>query len=209
MVASFGSNAAVITGASAGKFRLNSTSEVCLASPIVAGGIVSVSNRSPTALPMPSTADTINVWPEELTTLPCSLSTNAPLRENISVCPSADFKGKKPSPDIARSRVLDENSILPWLNSWRMPVTATPWPTVPAEFCSGLLAKISPKDACDFLKPVVPTLAMLLLVTASSVLAARNPVNEVKKDIFVFVLCYCAMRLTFSSGMGSPPASSK
>ena len=57
VVASFGSNAAVITGASAGRFRLNSTSEVCLASPIVAGGIVSVSNRSPTALPMPSTAE--------------------------------------------------------------------------------------------------------------------------------------------------------
>ena len=67
-----------------------------------------------------------------------------------------------------------------------MPVTATPWPTVPAEFCSGLLAKISPKDACDFLKPVVPTLAMLLLVTASSVLAARNPVNEVKKRHLCF-----------------------
>jgi hypothetical protein len=30
---------------------------------------------------------------------------------------------------------------------------------------------------------VVPTLAMLLLVTASSVFAARNPVNEVKNDI--------------------------
>jgi hypothetical protein len=65
-----------------------------------------------------------------------------------------------------------------------MSLSATPWPTVPAEFCSGLLAKISPNEALDFLKPVVPTLAILLLVTDSSVLAARNPVNDVKNDIY-------------------------
>ena len=38
---------------------------------------------------------------------------------------------------------------------------------------------MSPKEARDFLNPLVPTLAMLLLVSASSVVAAFNPVREV------------------------------
>jgi hypothetical protein len=47
------------------------------------------------------------------------------------------------------------------------------------DFCRGEVAKMSPKEARDFLNPLVPTFAMLLLVNASSVVAAFNPVREV------------------------------
>ena len=38
---------------------------------------------------------------------------------------------------------------------------------------------MSPNEALDFLNPLVPTLAILLLVSASSVVAALRPVSEV------------------------------
>ena len=122
--------------------------------------------RCPFRLPQkPSTAK-----PDEFATLPCPLSTKAPLRENISVCPSADFNGK------TRRLILRDPEVRGELNALTKFLTNTgdslSPSTVPAEFCRGLLAKISPNDAFDFLKPVVPTLAMLLLVTASSVFAA-------------------------------------
>ncbi len=46
-------------------------------------------------------------------------------------------------------------------------------------FCNGEVAKMSPKSARERLKPVVPTLAMLLLVTPSWAVAAFKPVSEV------------------------------
>ena len=42
-----------------------------------------------------------------------------------------------------------------------------------------LMTKQHSKEARDFLKPLVPTFAILLLVNASSVVAAFNPVREV------------------------------
>ena len=55
----------------------------------------------------------------------------------------------------------------------------TPWPTTDVDFWRGDVANMSPKDARDFLNPLVPTLAILLLVNASSVVAALRPVSEV------------------------------
>jgi hypothetical protein len=46
-------------------------------------------------------------------------------------------------------------------------------------FCKGDVAKMSPKSARERLKPVVPTLEMLLLVTPNMAVAAFNPVSEV------------------------------
>ncbi len=48
-------------------------------------------------------------------------------------------------------------------------------------FCKGEVAKMSPNSADDFLKPVVPALAMLLLVTPMAAVAALIPVRDVKK----------------------------
>ena len=47
------------------------------------------------------------------------------------------------------------------------------------DFCSGEVEKMSPKSARERLNPVVPTLAMLLLVTPSCAVAAFRPVSEV------------------------------
>ena len=46
-------------------------------------------------------------------------------------------------------------------------------------FCKGDVAKISPKSALDLLNPVVPVLAILLLVTLKAAVAALSPVREV------------------------------
>ena len=80
---------------------------------------------------------------------------------------------------MAKSSALDEKEILPWLNSWLTCLSDTPWPTVLDAFCSGEVAKMSPKSARERLKPVVPTLAMLLLVTPSWAVAEFRPVREV------------------------------
>ena len=134
---------------------------------------------SKSALPEESTAAAKSACPEEFTTLNCSFNTKLPFLVKMSVSPSADFSGKKPSPEIARSKVLEENSTLPWLNSWRTSFSDTPCPTTDVDFCKGEVAKMSPNEALDFLNPLVPTLAMLLLVNASSVVAAFSPVSEV------------------------------
>ena len=64
-------------------------------------------------------------------------------------------------------------------------VTAAVWPKTLDAVVAGIFSR-SPNEAFDFLNPVVPAFAILLLVTASSVLAAFNPVSDVKNDIFVF-----------------------
>ena len=65
---------------------------------------------------------------------------------------------------------------------------AVPWPTTVDAFCSGDVAKISPKSDLDLLNPVVPAFAMLLDVTESCVVAALSPVSEVKNDIVNLLL---------------------
>jgi hypothetical protein len=47
------------------------------------------------------------------------------------------------------------------------------------DFCKGDVEKMSPKSARERLKPVVPTLAMLLLVTPNCAVAELRPVSEV------------------------------
>jgi hypothetical protein len=47
------------------------------------------------------------------------------------------------------------------------------------DFCSGEVEKMSPKSARDRLKPEVPTLAILLEVTANWAVAEFKPVSEV------------------------------
>ena len=69
------------------------------------------------ALPVESTDAAIKRCPAEFTTLYWSFIMNAPLRVKMSWKPSADFKGKKPSPEIAKSKVLAEKFKLPCPNS--------------------------------------------------------------------------------------------
>ena len=72
-----------------------------------------------------------------------------------------------------------ENWILPWLNSWLTCFKAVPWPITEEAFWRGDVAKISPKSALYLLNPVVPTFAILLLVTLSDAVAAFSPVSAV------------------------------
>ena len=70
---------------------------------------------------------------------------------------------------------------------------------------------MSPKEARDFLKPLVPTFAMLLLVNASSVVAAFNPfmLLQFAYDLcFVFFRVYSEMRLTSASAIVWPSLTS-
>ncbi len=60
-----------------------------------------------------------------------------------------------------------EFTIFPWLKTWEISFRLTPCPTTLEFFCSGEVAKMSPNWARDFLNPMVPTLAMLLLDTPS------------------------------------------
>ena len=110
-------NFSEITVASAGKFKPNLTSDVCFASPLVFCGMVRTTRSFTLALPVESTVAAINRCPEELTTLNCSFNKNEPLRVNNSCKPSAERRGKKPSPVMAKSKALEEKEILPWLNS--------------------------------------------------------------------------------------------
>ena len=65
------------------------------------------------ALPVESTDAAIKRCPAEFTTLYWSFIMNEPLRVKMSWKPSADFSGKKPSPEMAKSKVLDEKFMLP------------------------------------------------------------------------------------------------
>ena len=80
---------------------------------------------------------------------------------------------------IARSSELPEVEMLPWLNSWLTCLSKTPWPMLLDDFCKGDVEKMSPKSARERLKPEVPTLAMLLDVTANWAVAEFKPVREV------------------------------
>src|SRR5574343_1253658 len=97
----------------------------------------------------------------------------------MSCRPSGDLSGKKPSPVMARASELPEVERLPWENSWLTCLSDTPWPMLEDDFCSGEVEKMSPKSARERLKPEVPTLAMLLDVTASWAVAEFRPVSEV------------------------------
>ena len=150
-----------------------------MASPEVFCGIVSTTRSLMLALPVLSTVAAISRWPAEFTTLNCSFSRKEPLRVYTCVRPSAERIGKNPSPVTARSSALAEKEMLPWPNSWLTCLSDTPWPTVLDDFCSGEVAKMSPKSARERLKPVVPTFDMLLAVTPSMAVAAFSPVSEV------------------------------
>ena len=97
----------------------------------------------------------------------------------MSCRPSAVLSGKKPSPVMARSSELPEVEMLPWLNSWLTCLSETPWPMLLDDFWRGEVEKMSPKSARERLKPEVPTLAMLLEVTANWAVAEFSPVSEV------------------------------
>ena len=64
--------------ASEGKFKLNSMSDVSKACPEVETGIANLLSLSKSALPDESTAAANKAWPDEFTTLNCSLSTKDP-----------------------------------------------------------------------------------------------------------------------------------
>ena len=65
------------------------------------------------ALPDESTDAAIKRCPAEFTTLYWSFIMNTPLRVKMSWNPSCDFRGKKPSPLMAKSKVFEENTKLP------------------------------------------------------------------------------------------------
>ena len=70
--------------ASEGRFKLHSINEVSNACPEVDTGIASRLSLSKSALPDESTAAASKAWPEEFTTLNCSLRTNEPFLVKIS-----------------------------------------------------------------------------------------------------------------------------
>jgi len=78
------------------------------------------------ALPDESTDAAISFCPAEFTTLYWSFIMNTPLRVKMSWKPSCDLSGKKPSPLIAKSNVLDENTMLPCPNSCTTRFNDTP-----------------------------------------------------------------------------------
>ena len=69
--------------------------------------------------------------------------------------------------------------MLPWVNCCLIPFRMAPEPIEEDEFCKGEVAKISPNSARLRLKPVVPTLAMLLDVAEISDCAPLRPVSAV------------------------------
>ena len=81
--------------------------------PVVFCGMVNTFISLKLALPVESTDAAIKRWPAEFTTLYWSFIMNEPLRVKISWKPSPDLSGKKPSPEMAKSKVLDEKFILP------------------------------------------------------------------------------------------------
>src|SRR5690606_32546342 len=98
------------------------------------------------------------------------------------ICPWA-LRAKKPLPLMARSRLLPVWLMLPWVNCWAMaavrtpaPATLPPVPRMEAEYTSA-------NSAREALKPVVATLAMLLPVTARSLLAAARPLSATLNDM--------------------------
>ncbi|MNP62305.1 hypothetical protein D3C76_1575710 [compost metagenome] len=74
---------------------------------------------------------------------------------------------------MARSRLCPVELMLPWLNSCETAAVLTPLPTMVLPEVPRIEAAYwSANSARDDLKPVVATLAMLLPVTLSALLAA-------------------------------------
>ena len=90
---------------------------------------------------------------------------------------------KKPLPLMARSRLRPVEVRLPWVNCCDTDWVITPLPTALRPVPSIEAAYRSANSVREDLKPVVPTLAMLLPVTFRSVLAAFKPLRAVLKDM--------------------------
>ena len=96
---------------------------------------------------------------------------------------------KKPSPLMAKSRLLLVVSTLPAVNCWATLVSRTPLP-VWLELRLGPAAlNNSANCAREPLKPVVAVLAMLLAVTSRSFEAALRPLRAMLKGIGIIPLC--------------------
>src|SRR5689334_13594933 len=95
---------------------------------------------------------------------------------------------KKPLPLIARSRLLSEKSMLPWVNCCETFATFTPLPMAVALTPCCEDANRSANSAREPLKPVVATLAMLFAVTVRSDWAALRPESARRKGILVLLL---------------------
>ena len=89
------------------------------------------------------------------------------------------FRAKNPCPEIAKSRALSDEDMLPWVNCCLIPLRIVPEPIDEDEFWRGDVAKMSPNSARLLLKPVVPTLAILFDVADISDCAPFNPVKAV------------------------------
>ena len=92
---------------------------------------------------------------------------------------------KKPPPEMARSKLLLVDLMLPWSNCWLMAAVRTPRLTASEDTPRLLPVKMSENSARDCLKPLVFTLAMLLLAMSSCVVAAFRPLIAVSKAMTV------------------------
>src|SRR5690242_5839979 len=92
---------------------------------------------------------------------------------------------KKPSPLMAKSRLLPVFSTLPAPNCCATSARRTPLPMAVAERLRPAELNSSANSAREPLKPVVPVLAMLLAVTSRSLDAAFRPLSAILKAIGV------------------------
>ncbi len=112
----------------------------------------------------------------------------------MSLPVSALFMTKKPWPLIAMSRLASVNCRLPWSNCWLTLVSLTPLPTEVGVLPNGEISNRSPNSVREPLNPVVPTLAILLLVTLRSTEAACKPLSAVLNDIALLLVRYIILR---------------
>jgi hypothetical protein len=119
----FGSNGATLaTGAFARRLMPTST-------PLVAFGAtseVSICNATgePAAMPAASTWKAISFWPALLVTKPERSTPKAPAREYTWL--PLSLSTKNPPPEMARSKLLLVDLMLPWSNCWVMAAVRTP-----------------------------------------------------------------------------------
>src|SRR3546814_4049326 len=84
---------------------------------------------------------------------------------------------KKPSPMIDMSITLRLDWIAPWVNCCLIDLSAVPLPATRPALWSAELEMMSPNSARERLKPMVPTLALLLDAVERLVCAALRQVS--------------------------------